>query len=72
MSDDLKNPGPEDGKRISLTEAHEVAYWTKALNITEEQLGKAVAAVGHMAKDVRIYLDGQERLAHHTSKGEIA
>lgn len=67
MSDDLSNPGPEDGKRISLTEAHEVAYWTKALNITEEQLRKAVAAAGHMAKDVRNYLEGQERLAKHTT-----
>lgn len=31
MNDDLTNRGPADRKRISLTEAWEVRYWTKAL-----------------------------------------
>lgn len=57
MSDDKHNPGPEDGHLISLSQDHEVRYWTSALNITEERLKEAVAAVGHAASAVRIWLE---------------
>lgn len=56
MADDLKNPGPEDGKRISLTEAHELDYWTAELSCTRDDLRRAVEAVGHGAAAVRAYL----------------
>lgn len=56
MSDDRTNPGPEDGKLVSLAEAHEVAYWTRALGCTALQLEVAVRAVGHSAAAVRDYL----------------
>jgi hypothetical protein len=56
MADDLTNRGPADRKRISLTEEHEVRYWTKALGISESRLREVVAEVGHMAADVRKYL----------------
>jgi hypothetical protein len=57
MTDDLNNPGPEDGKLISITEDHELDYWTKALNCSRDELRDAVAAVGHSADKVREYLD---------------
>lgn len=56
MSDNLNNRGPQDASRISLTEKWEVAYWTKHLNVTEEQLQQAVKQAGHSAEAVRQHL----------------
>lgn len=56
MADDRKNPGPEDGKLISLSEPHELEYWTKALGCNVPQLRQAVDAVGHSASAVRAWL----------------
>jgi hypothetical protein len=53
MSDDLKNRGAQDRARISLTEDHEVAYWTKALGVTETRLREVVGKVGNSAEKVR-------------------
>ncbi len=58
MPDNKANPGPEDGKFISLEQDHEVAYWTTELNCTKDQLEVAVGAVGHSASRVREYLAG--------------
>lgn len=57
MSDDTKQRGPADGKRISLSEDYEVRYWTEALGVTEERLRAVVDRVGPMAEDVRRALD---------------
>jgi hypothetical protein len=57
MSDDLNNRGAQDRNLISLTEPHEVRYWTDALGIDEAQLKRVVSEVGHSAAAVR------ERLA---------
>jgi hypothetical protein len=54
--DDLNQRNSPDSKLISLKEDHEVRYWTKALDVTEEQLRKAVAAVGTSAEKVREHL----------------
>lgn len=56
MSDDLKNRGEQDRIRINAHEEHEVRYWTKELNVTREELERAVKAVGVMAADVRKHL----------------
>jgi hypothetical protein len=56
MADDLSKTGSQDRERISLTQDHELDYWTEALGVSEPRLREAVAAVGHMAKDVRKYL----------------
>ncbi len=56
MSDDMNNRGPQDRARISLTEEHEVRYWTNALGVTREQLADAVHAVGNSADKVRAHL----------------
>ena len=53
MSDDLKNRGEQDRLRINVHEEHEVRYWTKELNVTREELERAVKDVGVMAADVR-------------------
>ena len=53
MSDDLQQRGAADRARINIHEAHELRYWTKALDVTEQQLKAAVAQVGVMAEDVR-------------------
>ncbi|MES2740967.1 MAG: DUF3606 domain-containing protein [Pseudomonadota bacterium] len=53
MSDDLQNRGAQDRNRISLTEQHELQYWTAALGVTSEQLKLAVDKVGHSAEAVR-------------------
>jgi hypothetical protein len=54
--DDKSKPGEPDRSRINIHEPYEVAYWTKELNVTAEQLKNAVNAVGPMVKDVRRYL----------------
>ena len=46
MSDDLNNRGPQDRQRINVHEKWELAYWTKALGVTEAELIAAVKAVG--------------------------
>ena len=56
MSDDLKNRGEPDRSRISLTEEHEVRYWTQALGVDKERLAAAVKAVGSSADRVREHL----------------
>ena len=48
--------GARDGDRISLTESHEVRYWTNALGVGKEQLAAAVQAVGVSADRVRAHL----------------
>lgn len=53
MSDDLNNRGPVDRSLISLTEPHEVKYWTHALGVSFDELKRAVDKVGHSAAKVR-------------------
>ena len=53
MSDDLTNRGAQDRARISLTEPHEVKYWTDALGVSKDELERVIAQVGHSAAAVR-------------------
>lgn len=53
MSDDLNNRDPVDRSLISLTEAHEVHYWTQAMGVSVDELKRAVDKVGHSAAKVR-------------------
>jgi hypothetical protein len=55
MADDPKKTGL-DRKLIALNEEHEVRSWTESLGCTEEELRKAVAAVGSSAEAVREHL----------------
>ncbi len=56
MSEHKKSAGAHDRDLISLGEAHEVRYWTKALGVSEERLREAVKRAGHSAAKVRVEL----------------
>ncbi|MCW3084755.1 MAG: hypothetical protein JWP12_2121 [Bacteroidetes bacterium] len=53
--DNLKLKGL-DGKRINIHEHYEVISWCQAFGCTQEELKKAVAAVGTSAESVRKHL----------------
>jgi len=56
MADDTTNRGTQDRSRISLSQEHEVQYWTKALGVSKDELERAVQAVGSSADKVRQHL----------------
>jgi hypothetical protein len=53
MPDSPEKRGPTDRTRINLSQDHEVAYWTKALGVSAEELERVVKRVGPMVDDVR-------------------
>ncbi len=55
MADDKTKTGT-DRRFISLNEDYEVRDWTQSLQCSEEELRRAVAAVGNSAEKVRDYL----------------
>ncbi|WP_399683665.1 DUF3606 domain-containing protein [Xenophilus sp.] len=55
MSDDKGKTG-HDRKLINLNEPYEVRDWTKSLGVSEEELRRAVEAVGNSADKVREHL----------------
>ena len=56
MADNLQKAGPQDRSRINVNERWELDYWTQALGVSEEELARAVKAVGPSVSDVREYL----------------
>lgn len=56
MSDDKSKTASPDRDRINLTEDYEVQYWSRALDVTADELRAAVNAVGSTTKAVRAYL----------------
>ena len=53
MTDDPRKRGMPDRSKISMTEEHEVRYWTKHLGVSREELHKAIEKVGNSAATVR-------------------
>jgi predicted RNA-binding protein YlqC (UPF0109 family) len=53
MTDNLTKRDQPDRSKINMSEAHEVDYWTKHLNISKEELQKAIDKVGNSAAAVR-------------------
>lgn len=53
--DNPKLRGSPDNDLISLSQPHEVRYWTTALGVTEAQLRQAIAQVGNSVKKVKAY-----------------
>jgi hypothetical protein len=51
MADDPKKQAA-DRKRISMSEAYEVEYWTHKFGVSREVLQAAVSKVGPMVVDV--------------------
>ena len=67
MSDDTRNPGRPDRDHIILEQDYEVRDWSQSLGVTEDELRKAVQAVGNTASKVREYLQKEgTRPGFHT------
>jgi hypothetical protein len=49
-------PQPNGPVCVNLTDAAKRAYWVASLDITEDELRRAIAEVGPVAKDIRFYL----------------
>lgn len=56
MADDTDIRGPQDRSRINTDQDYEVRYWTRELNVSEEELRRAVRSVGNSADKVREHL----------------
>jgi hypothetical protein len=56
MSDDLNNRHGQDRERINLNEKWEVAYWTRELGVSKEELERAVREAGDRVNAVRQHL----------------
>ena len=57
MADNLQKAGPQDRARINVNERWELDYWTRELGVNEEELARAVKAVGPATSAVREYLN---------------
>jgi hypothetical protein len=53
MADNLTNRGQPDRSKISMSEAHEIRYWTQHLDITQDELTRTIEKVGNSAAAVR-------------------
>jgi hypothetical protein len=53
MSDDKTKVGKPDRDRVNTSEPYELADWAKKWGVTPNEVQKAVAKVGPMAKDVQ-------------------
>jgi hypothetical protein len=51
--DNKKNVSQPDRSRINMNEDYEVRYWSKHLDVTREELQRAVDKVGPTAAAVR-------------------
>lgn len=56
MSDDKTKAHGQDRERINVHEDYELRDWSKSLGVSQDELKKAVAAVGDRAEKVREYL----------------
>ena len=56
MADNLQKAGQQDRSRINVNERWELDYWTRELGVNEEELSRAVKAVGPAVSAVREYL----------------
>jgi hypothetical protein len=63
MADNKKKRGGADRALIAVSEAYEVAYWSKKFKVTPAKLKYAVKKVGHSAKKVEAYIQLQKHKA---------
>jgi hypothetical protein len=56
MADDRNIRGPQDRSRINTEQDYEMRYWTRELNVSEDELRRAVQSVGSSADKVREHL----------------
>ena len=53
LPDNLMDRAAQDRARISMTEEHEVHYWTQVFGVSKDRLASIVARVGNSAEAVR-------------------
>jgi len=53
MTDNLTAREQPDRSKVNMNQVHEVRYWTKHLNVSKEELQRAVEKVGNSAAAVR-------------------
>jgi len=51
--EDLRKTRFQDRSKINMHEPHELPYWTRHLNVSKEELQKAVDKVGNSAAAVK-------------------
>jgi hypothetical protein len=56
MADNLNSAGNDNEAIINVDEQHDLQTWTNELDVAEEKLRQAIAAVGPLVKDVKRYL----------------
>ena len=56
MADDKDKSGGQDRTRINVNQDYELRDWAKKFGVSEEELKKAVQAVGTVAADVEKHL----------------
>lgn len=61
----MNQPGVQPD-RIDITDSAACSQWCKKLDVTEDQLREAVAAVGDKAADVEMHLKG----SHSTTNAD--
>jgi hypothetical protein len=54
--DDKTQTGEADRSRINVNEDYELAYWTRTLEVPEDELRNAVRQVGTSVEAVKKYL----------------
>jgi hypothetical protein len=55
------HPRPIQPERINLNDKATTQAWTLALGVSQEQLRRAIAAVGDTATNVKNYLQGNSQ-----------
>jgi hypothetical protein len=58
MADNKDIRGPQDSSRIAMGEDYEVRYWTEKFGVSQDELQRAVDAVGNSASAVEKHLKG--------------
>jgi hypothetical protein len=53
MTDNLTAKEQPDRSKINMNQNHEVRYWTRHLNVSKEELQRAVDKVGNSAAAIR-------------------
>lgn len=59
MSDDTSLRSPQDRTRVSMSQEHEVRYWTERFGVSREDLQRAVDEVGNSVAAVERRLKGE-------------
>ena len=56
MADNKTKPGGLDRARINVNEDYEVSYWTRTLEVSQDDLREAIVQAGPAVEAVKKYL----------------